>query len=94
MTARESNASYSTKENSNNNEAYTDKSKSTGRNVGFAAAFEHITRRGAVLEDASIHTAKITVIKTAMSGIKKRKDMRCVIYTDLLKPKFIRKFSV
>ena len=39
---------------SNNKEAYIDGSKNTGKKVGFAAVFEDITRRAALLEDASI----------------------------------------
>ena len=35
-------------------------------------------------EEASIHTAEITVIKIAMREIQKREDMRWVIYTDSL----------
>ena len=65
---------------SNNKEAYTDGSKSTGRKVGFAVVFTDITRRGALPEETSIHTAEIT----AMREIQKRQDMRWVIYTDLL----------
>ena len=48
------------KENhSNKKEAYTDGSKSTGRKVGFAAVFTDITRRGALPEEASIHTVEM-----------------------------------
>ena len=41
----------------NNKEAYMDRSKSTGRKVGFAAVFSDITKRGALTKKASIHTA-------------------------------------
>ena len=36
----------------------------------------------ASLEEASIHTAKMTAIKREMREIQKREDMRWVIYTD------------
>ena len=49
-----------------NKEAFTDGSKSTGRKVGFAAVFTDTTRRGALPEEASIHTAEMTAIKIAM----------------------------
>ena len=41
----------------------------TGRNVGYAAVFADITRRGALPDKASIHTAEMTVIKVAMREI-------------------------
>ena len=47
-------------------EAYIDGSKSTGGNVGFAAVFTNITRRGALPEEESNYTAAITAIKIAM----------------------------
>ena len=50
--------------------AYTDESKSTGRKV-----FADITRRGALPEEASMHTAEMTEIKIAMRD-KKRENMR------------------
>ena len=50
----------------NNKEAYTDGSKRTGRNVGFAVVFADITRRGALPGEASTHTAEMTAIKIAM----------------------------
>ena len=53
-------------------EAYTGESKSTGREVRFAAVFTDITRRGALPEEASIHTAEMTAIETAMKEIKGR----------------------
>ena len=55
-----------------------------GRKVDFAAAFVGITRRETLPEEASIHMAEMTVIKIAIRGIRKRKDMRWVIYTDSL----------
>ena len=64
----------------NNKEAYTDRSKSTGSKVGFAAVLANITRGGALPEKASIHTAEMTT----MREIQKREDIRWVIYTDLL----------
>ena len=68
----------------NNQEAYTDGSKSTGRKAGFAAIYVEITRKGAQPEKASIYTAEMTAIKIAMREIEKREDMRWVIYTNLL----------
>ena len=65
-------------------EAYTDGSKNTGRKVGFAAVFTDITKRGTLPEEASIHTAEMTAIETAMKEIRVRNEMRCVIYTDSL----------
>ena len=67
-----------------NKEAFTDGSKSIGRKVGFAAVFTDTTRRGALPEEASIHTAEMTAIKIAMKEIGKREDLRWVIYTDSL----------
>ena len=64
LTARES--STSLEKHGNNKGAYTDGSKNTGRKVGFAAVFTNITRRGALLEEVSIHTAEMTAIKTGM----------------------------
>ena len=64
---------------SNNKKAYTDGSKSTGRIVSFATVFADIIRRGALPEEASIHTAEITAMKDT-----KREDIRWVIYTDSL----------
>ena len=61
-------------------EAYTNRSKSTERKVGYAAVFIDTTRRGALLEEASIHTAEMT----AMKEIKEKEDIRWVIYTDSL----------
>ena len=57
----------------NPKEAYTYWSKNTGKKVGFAAVFEDITRRGALPEDASIHTAETTAIKIAIREIQNEK---------------------
>ena len=53
---------------SSSKEAYRDRSKSTGRKVGYAPVFTGTTRRGALPEEAFIHTAEVT----AMKEIKKR----------------------
>ena len=71
MTARKSSISYNIKKNK---EAYTDGSKSTGRKVGFAVAFMDNTRREPLPKEASIHTAEMTAIKTALREIQKRED--------------------
>ena len=42
-------------------ESYIDGSKSTGRKVGYIAVFTDTTRTGALPEEASIHTAEMTV---------------------------------
>ena len=55
-------------------------SKSTRRKVGYVAVFTYSTRRGALPEEASIHTTEMT----AINEIKKSKDIRWVIHTDLL----------
>ena len=47
----------------NNKEAYTDGSKSTGSKMGFAAVFADITRRGAIPDEISIHTAEMTAMR-------------------------------
>ena len=62
---------------SSSKEAFTNRSKSTGRKVGCAAVFTDITRRGTLPEEASIHTPEMT----AMKEIKEREDIRWVIYT-------------
>ena len=62
-----------TENDSNNKEAYTDGLKSTGRKVGFGAVFEDITRRGAVPEEGSIHTAEMIAIKVVMREIQKKR---------------------
>ena len=46
--------------------------------------FPDITRRGSLPEEASIHTAELAAIKTAMREIMVKDDMRWVIYTDSL----------
>ena len=61
---------------SKNEETYTDRSKTTGRKVGFAVVFGDITRREALPEKASIHTAEMTAIKITIREIQKRDDMR------------------
>ena len=48
---------------SNKKKANTDRSKSKGRKVGFAAVFMDIIRRGALPGEASIHTADMTAKK-------------------------------
>ena len=40
-----------------------DESKSTGRKVGYAAVFTDSTKRGALPEEATIHTAEMTAMK-------------------------------
>ena len=49
--------------------------------MGFASVFADIakTKRGALPEEAFIHTGEMTV----MTEIQEREDMRWVIYTDL-----------
>ena len=44
-------------------------SKSLGKKVGFAAVFMDIARRGALSEEASIHTAEMIAIKIALKEI-------------------------
>ena len=53
-----------------------------GKKVGFAAVFTYITRRGALLEDASIHTTEMATIKAAFKEIYKRENKIWVIYID------------
>ena len=53
--------------------------KALGRKLGYTVVFAY-SRRGALREEASIHTAELT----AMKEIKEREDVRWVIYTDLL----------
>ena len=64
MTLRESSTSYNIK-----NTIITNGSKSTGRKIGFVAVFIDITRRRALTEEATIHTAEMT----AMREIQKRR---------------------
>ena len=54
-------------------EAYTDRSKSMGNKVDFAAIFRDITRRVALFEEASIHISKMAAIKVALKEIHKEK---------------------
>ena len=61
-----------------------DGSKNTIFKVGFAALFLDITIKGALPEEASVHTAEMIAIKPTLKDIQKREDMRWVIYTDLL----------
>ena len=56
-------------------EAYSDRSKSMGKKVGIAAVFRDINRKGALLEEASIHTAKMTSI--ALNEIQKEEVAGC-----------------
>ena len=51
-----------------------------------------IARRGALPEEASIHTAEMTAMKIAMRD-KKEKTLRWVIYTGLLSSMLARKPS-
>ena len=44
--------------------------------VGLAAVFSDITRRSALLKEASIHIAEMTAIKVALKDIHKREDKR------------------
>ena len=53
-----------------------------GKKVGLAAVFDDATRRGALSEEASIHTAEMTAIKVALKEIKGRRGDSWVIYTD------------
>ena len=63
-------------------EVYTDGSKNPGKKVGLAAVFEDMTKRGALLEEASVHTAEMKAIKTALKETKKKEGNNWVIYTD------------
>ena len=49
--------------------------KESGKKVGLAAVFEDTAKRGARPEEASIHTAEMTGIKTALKEIKKRREI-------------------
>ena len=44
------------------------------KKVGFAIVFTDITKRGVLLEEVSIKTAKMTVIKKALKKIHKIED--------------------
>ena len=48
---------------SSSKEAHMDRSKSTGRKVGYAAVFTYTTRKEARPEEAFIHTAEMTTMK-------------------------------
>ena len=56
---------------SSSKKAYTDGSKSTGRKIGYAAVFTDSTRRGALPEEASIHTAEMTAMKEIKETLPK-----------------------
>ena len=56
--------------NKNTKGGYTDRSKSIGNKVGFAAAFTNITRRRTLPKDVSIHTAEMTAIKISLKEIQ------------------------
>ena len=86
MRARKSSISYNKKRNTEVQGSLHRQIKEHRKKVGYAAIFTDSTRRGAFSEEASIHTAEMTVIKTAMKGIKEREDIRCVIYKDSLRP--------
>ena len=49
-------------------------SKSIGSRVDFVAVFTDNTRRGALFEEAFIHTAKITAIRIALKEIHMTED--------------------
>ena len=80
---------YHKEKHRNNKEAYTDGSKSTGKKVDFEAVFVNITRRGMLPEEASIHTAEMTSIKTSARETQKRENEIWVIYTDSLSFKLV-----
>ena len=67
MTMRKNNTSYSIKKIKNTKEIYRD-----GK-VGFVIVIVDNTRRGALPEEAFIHTAKITATKIILKEIHKRK---------------------
>ena len=73
---------YSKKKNIKIPKKLTDGSKSMRRNVDFAGVFTDITRKGALPEEATIPTAKMTEVKVSLKVIHKWKDKTCVIYTD------------
>ena len=61
MRTRENSTSYNTiRKQGSSKEAYTNGSKSTRRKKGYTALFTDTTRRGALPEEASIHTAEMT----------------------------------
>ena len=63
---------------SNNKEAYSDGSKTTGSKVGFVAVFMDITRKEA-LPEKNLHSHSRN---ESNKDIQKRENMRWVIYTD------------
>ena len=46
------------------------------RKVGCAVVFTDMSRKGALPEEASIHTAEMTAIKVVLKEIHKRKDKK------------------
>ena len=71
MTTRKNYTYYNIKKNIK--EAYTNRIKSIGKKVSFVAAFQDITIRRTLFEEASIHTAEMTRIKIALKEIHKKK---------------------
>ena len=67
MRMRKSITSYNTKRNTvvARKPTEPDGSKSTGRKVSYVAVFTDTTRRRALPEEVSIHTAEMTAIKIA-----------------------------
>ena len=55
------------------------------RKEGFAVVFTDITRKGAIPEEASIHTAEMTAINVALMELHKKKDKRWVLYIHTLR---------
>ena len=47
-----------------------------GRKIGFAAVFTDITKRGALPEESSIHTAKMTTNKVSLKEIHKKRRQK------------------
>ena len=68
------------RKHSNNKKAYTDGSKSSRRKVGYADVFTNVTKRGALPEEASIHTAEMIAIKVGLKEIQKVKTKISNIY--------------
>ena len=63
----------------NNKEAYTNGSKSIGKKSGFAAKL--FIRKGTMFEEASIHTAEMSVIKQLWKKLKKQRQKMANIHT-------------
>ena len=81
MTLRKNNTFYGINKNKNTKKAYTERSKSMGRKIGFVVVLTYITKRWILLEEDSIHSAEITAIKVALMEIrKKKKRQNWVIY--------------